>query len=218
MDPSPHTGPDSASTTAPAADPVARALLPVLLHGVNNATQLLVGLRALLDIPGGDALFAQRSEDLGAASTAMYDHGFALAVVSTAGGANMLMARRHAGGIGILWGLALQSEERTGETRVACTGTPPAQRSTALDGWQLPWSAAALFLLASNADGAEAWRWAWGESGELTGQKSGEPTGLSQADVAAVAERVPGARIELEGATLRWSAPAEWLDLDGGPA
>ena len=41
-------------------DPLVAQLLPVVVHEVNNATQLLVGLKAMLQIPGGDALFAAR--------------------------------------------------------------------------------------------------------------------------------------------------------------
>ena len=56
---------------------VPRALLPVLIHEMNNGTQLLVGFRSLLDIPGGEALFGQKAGELADGSRKLEDLGFA---------------------------------------------------------------------------------------------------------------------------------------------
>ena len=45
-------------------DPCVQALMPVLLHELNNQTQLLTGLRAVLDMGGAEDLFAARADDL----------------------------------------------------------------------------------------------------------------------------------------------------------
>ncbi len=191
-------------------DPVAKVLLPVLVHEVNNTTQLLVGLRALLDIPGGDALFAERTEDLARASQRMDELGFALAVLASANGSNMLLARRDERAISILWRLAVQSLERSGEAKVAVFGDPPLMASSALDGWQLPWSAAAVLLVASEATGVDSWRWRWEDDGRLVGRCASDIREL-EALLTAIAERVPGVSITHETATLTWSVPDSML-------
>jgi len=191
-------------------DPVAKVLLPVLVHEVNNTTQLLVGLRALLDIPGGEALFAERTDDLARASQRMDELGFALAVLATANGSNMLLARRDERAIRILWQLAIQSLERSGEAQVAVSGEPPLMASSALNGWQLPWSAAAVLLVASEAAGVDAWRWRWDEGGRLIG-RCASGNGASETMFAAIAERVPGVSITHENDALTWSVPDSML-------
>ena len=187
---------------ASTSDPVARTLIPVLVHEVNNTTQLLVGLRALLDLPGGEELFSKRADELARASQQMDDLGFALAVLATANGANMLLARRNRRAVEILWSLAVRSLERSGEARVSCA---------ARDGWQAPWSAAALLLTASEHCGVETWRWRWGDDGALVGRSGG--SGELAADaIDAIASRVPGATIESRAGEVEWRLPDAWLE------
>ncbi len=114
---------------------VPRALLPVLIHEMNNGTQLLVGFRSLLDIPGGEALFGQKAGELADGSRKLEDLGFALAVLSTSSGANMLMARRERRGIQILWDLARRTLERSGEYGVHVQGVFSRGSSVGLDRW-----------------------------------------------------------------------------------
>ena len=95
---------------------VPRALLPVLIHEMNNGTQLLGGFRSLLEIPGGEALFAQKAGELAQGSSKLEELGFALAVVSTSSGANMLLARRERRGIEILWELTLRTSCHRGKS------------------------------------------------------------------------------------------------------
>ncbi|MEM1449616.1 MAG: hypothetical protein AAF957_21300 [Planctomycetota bacterium] len=196
---------------ASTSDPVARTLIPVLVHEVNNTTQLLVGLRALLDLPGGEELFSKRADELARASQQMDDLGFALAVLATANGANMLLARRNRRAVEILWSLAVRSLERSGEARVSCEGAPPSVAPSALDGWQAPWSAAALLLTASEHCGVETWRWRWGDDGALVGRSGG--SGELAADaIDAIASRVPGATIESRAGEVEWRLPDAWLE------
>ncbi|MEM9379254.1 MAG: hypothetical protein AAGB93_04820 [Planctomycetota bacterium] len=194
----------------PTSDPVARTLIPVLVHEVNNTTQLLVGLRALLDLPGGEDLFSKRADELARASEQMNDLGFALAVLATANGADMLLARRSRRAVEILWTLAVRSLERSGEARVSCEGAPPDLSPHALDGWQVPWSAAALLLTASEQCGIDAWRWRWRDDGALVGRCEGR--GLTDEAVGAIAARVPGATVESRTGEVEWRLPDAWLD------
>ncbi len=212
------TDPAAASTS----DPVARVLLPVLLHEVNNATQLLVGLRAILELPGGEAMFNSRADDLGRTSHMMDDLGFALAVVATAGGANMLLARRDERSVRILWDLAKKALTRGGGVKITDSGEPPLTAPSALDGWQLAWSVAALLIAASGDDGARAERWVWkwrttDEGGaELVGflaEEAGAAEGVLGTDtLALVRERVsPLGALVTEGQFVRWSVAPDWV-------
>ena len=188
---------------------VSRALLPVLIHEMNNGTQLLVGFRSLLDLPGGEVLFAQKAGELAAGSSRLEDLGFALAVLSTAGGADMLMARRERRGLRILWELGTQALERSGPGSVHVQGAPPLIRPDALAGWEVPWAGAALLLLAAEAADAEDWRWRW-DGASLTG-RAPAAVELDPAALAHIAERVPGSRIVHDGEALRWDLAAEWV-------
>lgn len=188
---------------------VPRALLPVLIHEMNNGTQLLVGFRSLLDIPGGEALFGQKASELAAGSSRLEDLGFALAVISTASGADMLMARRERRGLAILWDLAVRTLERSGEHRVRVQGEPPELAPSALTGWEVPWCAAAVLLYASEEAGVEEWRWRW-DGGTLTG-RSERPVTLDPAVLGELAERVPGSRITHDGEALVWDLAAGWV-------
>ena len=202
-------------------DPVARVLLPVLLHEVNNATQLLVGLRAILELPGGEAMFNSRADDLGRTSHMMDDLGFALAVVATAGGANMLLARRDERSVRILWDLTKQALTRGGGVTITDLGEPPLIASAALGGWQLTWSVAALLIAASGDDGARTERWVWKwrstEAGgtELVGFLAEDLGSANEAlgseTLALIQDRIaPLGQLATEGQFVRWSVPAEW--------
>jgi hypothetical protein len=211
------TEPAAASTS----DPVARVLLPVLLHEVNNATQLLVGLRAILELPGGEAMFNSRADDLGRTSHMMDDLGFALAVVATAGGANMLLARRDDRSIRILWDLAKKALTRGGGVKIADSGEPPLTAPDALDGWQLAWAVAALLIAASGDDGARAERWVWkwrttdaGDAelvGFLTEEEGPAMNVLGDGTLALIAERIaPQGSVVAEGQFVRMSLAQAW--------
>lgn len=189
---------------------VPRALLPVLIHEMNNGTQLLVGFRSLLDIPGGEALFGQKAGELADGSRKLEDLGFALAVLSTSSGANMLMARRERRGIQILWDLARRTVERSGEYGVHVQGAPPELRPSALTGWEVPWAAAALLLVASEAMGVNAWRWRW--DGRTLRGRAGAAVRLNEAALASIIERVPGSQISIDGESLTWELAAEWVE------
>lgn len=208
-------------------DPVARVLLPVLLHEVNNATQLLVGLRAILELPGGEAMFNSRADDLGRTSHMMNDLGFALAVVATAGGANMLLARRDERSVRILWDLAKKALTRGGGLCIKDSGEPPLTSPAALDGWQLPWAVAALLIAASGDDGARVERWVWKwvtgdtDAAELVGFVA-EDLGPAEQVIGADTLAFIGERIQhqgslaAEGQFVRLTIPAAWIRTANG--
>lgn len=192
-------------------DPLVAALLPAVVHEVNNATQLLVGLKAMLEIPGGDALFASRANDLAATSTRMSDLGFAMAVLATASGADMLMARRDARSIEILWSLAIKTVQRDTGLEIDVSGSPPRTRPDALDGWQVAWSAASLPIICMGSSSAESWSWVWRPDGSLGGSS---PSGseIDSRSFAPLVEHAPGLRIEAAPGSIEWIPRPEWLE------
>ena len=64
--------------TASTSDPLARALLPAVMHGLNNATQLLSALNALAGRDDDDGWLEKRSADLARTSREIEDLGYAL--------------------------------------------------------------------------------------------------------------------------------------------
>ena len=192
-------------------DPLVARLLPVVVHEVNNATQLLVGLKAMLEIPGGEALFASRANDLASASTRMADLGLAMAILATAAGADMLMARRDPRSVEIVWTLGIKAVQRDTGADIAVNGAPPRTRSDALDGWQVAWSAASLPVICAELSGAQAWSWSWRADGSLRGSSPSAPE-IDAERWAPLLERVPGLRIESAPGSIEWIPRPEWFE------
>ena len=192
-------------------DPLVARLLPVVVHEVNNATQFLVGLKAMLEIPGGDALFASRANDLASTSARMGDLGLAMAILATASGADMLMARRDPRSIEILWGLAIKAVQRDSAAEVEVSGAPPRTRPDALDGWQVAWSAASLPVLCAGSSEASEWSWAWRDDGSLIG-RSETDAGIDARVLTPLLERAPGLRVEAASGAIEWIPRLEWLE------
>lgn len=92
----------------------ARAVLPALLHDVNNTTQRLVAVRAVLDL-GVASLAGEAGEDLGWAATRSHEHGWLLGVIGAALGVDVAGERHAPGGLRAVLKLAaagLAREER----------------------------------------------------------------------------------------------------------
>ena len=95
-----------------AIDPWVAAWMPVLLHELNNQTQLLTGLRAVLELGDADELFYARADDLVRAGERTRDLGYAMAVMGSAHGADVLLARRDRRGLQHMLGLAALAASR----------------------------------------------------------------------------------------------------------
>jgi hypothetical protein len=191
-------------------DPLVRAALPVLLHGLANTTQLLTGLRSALAFEGGEALFASRAGDLAGASGRIGDLGYALAVLGSASGADLLLARREPRGLAILVGIADEVVRRDGRV-LAGPEELPLLAPQAQDGWQLPWAVASL-LLASANDHAEGALVPWGLAAGPRGWELALPAGTQvETGLERVLPRLRGAEAEREGERWRLALPAPWL-------
>lgn len=190
-------------------DPLVRALLPVLIHKLGNTTQLLTGLNAMLHVEGGEDLFAGRVGDLGHASGQVHELGFALAVLGSAAGADLLLARREPRGVALLVELAGGALRRTGR-RLAPVDVP-GLAPDALDGWQVPWGiASVVFAAGETLDESDTldWSCAAHERGWRVTVPSSAPVDQR---IERVLPRLPGADAEREGARTALVLPPAWL-------
>jgi hypothetical protein len=208
---------NSDSAALRSSDPLAVALLPVLLHKLAGTTQLLSGLNALLGIEGGEEFALTRSDDLGAASKTAHDLGWLMAVLASAGGTNLLLERREPRGITIVLDVLSDALSRTGRAMRGTGLAPPALAPDVLDGWQVPWSIGALLLAAANdlpPDVALDWSL---ETSDAGGVRLSANAGDSVARIAPlVEERLPGAELAVGEGRFALSLPADWLARDAG--
>lgn len=197
------------------ADPLAAALLPVLLHRLGNATQLLTGMNAMLGVEGGEELFARRAGDLAECSARVHELGWALAVLGSGVGADLLLERREPRGLAILIELVGDACRRSGAARVEAPRELPRLTPRALNGWELPWVVAALVQAAAREargprlewDLTEAEDGSWRLSvagGPALGARAEELVGL-----------LPGAGWSQAEGRGELRLPAEWLRAPG---
>jgi hypothetical protein len=83
-------------------------MLPVLLHKLNNVTQVFSGLHSLLTVTGDAALLVERSDDLDYAAAQLHRLGWLVGMIGAAQGADLLLARREAPGL--RWSLEALAE------------------------------------------------------------------------------------------------------------
>jgi len=126
-------------------DPLAEALFPVLIHRLNNATQILSSLNAVLGAEVGDSLLGGSSKDLADASRDVHELGWLLGVLASAGGADLLLERREKQGLRILVhavrdGLRRQGRDLEQPGGGARSELLPSPAPDADDGWQTPWA------------------------------------------------------------------------------
>ena len=142
--------------------------LPVLLHRLANHTQWMTGFRSLLQIPGGEALLASKSEDLSQAGRRFQEVGWLMAVLGSAQGGNLLLARREPQGLALMFdlvqeGLQREARERGGGAVMTAPDRWPDLAPSALDGWQIPFAFGSL-LLGAYRDGSQTGKPVrWGE-------------------------------------------------------
>jgi len=189
-------------------DALSTALLPVLLHEVANVTQTLTGLNAILAMEGGSQLFAERAHDLARSGHTASDLGWALAVLGTAGGSNLLLARREPRGLSILFSLLHKACRREELTLSEPTTDLPLLAPACLDGWQLPWALASL-VLGSARDGGGDWQLSASHGHWVFSWGTGTACGAS---AEAIVRQLPGALFvaNSEG-PLQLRLPGEWL-------
>jgi hypothetical protein len=187
-------------SASPIFDPLARALLPLLLEQLGAATD---------DLDGAAGDPRRTLETLGDSGRAA---GWVLGVLSSATGADMLLARREETGLTALLLLVQEALERRGRG-LAGMGRPPLLAPGVGRGWELPWAIGSLLLVGAGSLGdGERLVHAWEHDGEEVRLVGG---GRVDDELRACARRalelLPEARFEeLEDAWVL-ALPAGWL-------
>jgi hypothetical protein len=126
---------------------LAAALLPVVLHRINNTTQLLLGVRAMID--GGGAKIPDRcSSDLGVAAADAHELGWLLGLLAGGLGTDLLLKRHESAGLAPLLRVVRDASRRKGhvvELRQASLPLVSASADGALVCWTIAlvvWNAA----------------------------------------------------------------------------
>ena len=102
---------------------LAAALLPALVHRINNTTQLLVVLRAVLSDPDAEVL-AQAGPDLAQAARAAEEQGWLLGLLARSLGTDLLLAREERDGLGVTLGLLAETLRRERKELTLPTSLP----------------------------------------------------------------------------------------------
>jgi hypothetical protein len=90
---------------------LAAALLPALVHRINNTTQLLVVLRSLLADPD-DGVLAVAGPDLARAAAEAEQQGWLLGILARSVGTDVLLAREERRGLGTALALVAEALRR----------------------------------------------------------------------------------------------------------
>jgi len=200
-------------------DPLAAALLPVLVHRMNNTTQLLSNLRAVLQHAGGRDWLGERSGDLASAYTELDGAGYLLAVLSSACGADLLLARREPRGVALMVAAVGEVVRREGGRFVEPCRPLPDQAPGVHAGWQLAWGFGALLLGSARSCGLQGTAFEWqlleeSEAWVLVG--SCVPADEFASLVPRLAERLPEAELDVRKGGWSWRLPAAWLSRADG--
>ena len=201
----------------PALDPLAAALLPVLLHKLNNTTQLLSGFATLLAMRGGQEMLVERTDDLAGASLSVDELGWLLAVLASACGANLLLARREARGLEILVAMLRDALRREHSVVLESCEPLPQLHPAPLDGWQVPWAVGTL-LWSSGCELESGARLTWHAAFADEHFVIEAPASPRSEDAATrVAERLPGAQVTCNTERWRLALPRAWVQCPSPP-
>ncbi len=144
-------------------DPLSKALLPVLIHELNNATQLLTSLNALLAIPGGERFLTERAPDMTSVGEEVLDLGWLMAALATASGDDLLLARRHETGLDVMVHYVRKALRRDGRDAAEPESPLPRIANGTGSGWEAAW-AVGVFLLSLGSEQAEPLAWTWSQT------------------------------------------------------
>lgn len=209
MNPEGHLGGPAAPPRT--LDPLVALLLPTVIHRLGNATQLISGLNSMLGFGDAESLemVAGRAGDLTRAGEKAERVGYALGVLGSAQGAELLLARREPRGLE--WMLDFLAEGLRREGRELAPAALPKLTPAACDGWQPPWAVArALLAAAEGPGGAGAWSLELTEAGWSLRADDPDP-GAWETLREDLVRHAPEVRV-LEGPGARCLFPSGWFE------
>ncbi len=179
-------------------------MLPVLLHRIGNASQLLSNLDALLEVR--PAALDERSEDLAAAGEIVDDAGWLLALLASASGARLLLDRRESHGLAPLLACVRACLRREGRDLDDADGPLPALSPGVASGWELPWYVASvLYLSGRELEPRRSLAWS------IERRPSGWRIACARTTDARPDLALDGIRDRFEGDRRVLEIPADWL-------
>ena len=140
-------------------DSLVVALLPVVVHELNNATQMLTSYNALFGMPEGAALLEARAEDLASVGEELQELGWLVGALASSAGQNLLLARRRADGLGPLVRMLRKGLRRQSKDLVLPESELPHLSVTHGAGWEVVWAVGTLLWSAASRS-MEPLRWA----------------------------------------------------------
>lgn len=202
-----------------AGDRLTAALLPVLMHRLNNATQLLQALGSLAALDAGRDWVGERSADLGATAADVEELGYVLAVAASGSGADLLQERREARGL-VPMVAAVRDALRRERRGLGEPAAPlPDLAGDAGRGWEAPWAVASVLLAAGRDGGGEgALEWAFEPAGEGARLRTRVAPGAALRELAPrIAQAAPGLRLRLDAGEAVLELPPGWLVFRARP-
>ena len=192
-------------------DPLPSVLLPVLIHELNNATQLLTSLNTLLGVPGGEKFLSERAGDMASVGDEVVDLGWLLAALASAAGDDMLMTRRHEHGLEIAANYVRKALRRNGRDTRLPEGALPRISNESGAGWEAAW-AFGLFLFYTGGSQENATAWSWRRDGSAWLFEA--EAALENADAARVLliSKLDAATFECTERTVRLRLPGALLE------
>jgi hypothetical protein len=191
-------------------DQLAAAMMPVVLHRLNNTTQLLTGLNALLALDRSQSLFERRAEDVAYAARVVDELGWVLAVLASASGADVLLERRRCDGLRPMLETVRDALRRDGsdlELPAALPGLEPEVGH----GWELSWAFAAwLWTARRTCAGDFSWSVRWEGDVCRVACSGGDRRALGELALT-IGARLGESRFELDGGEPSFVVPARWL-------
>lgn len=177
------------------ADPLAPALLPVVVHELNNATQLLTTMNSMLSMPEGAGFLEARAADLSAVSEEMLELGWLVGALSSAAGDDLLQARRRSDGLDCLVRLVRKGLRRQNKDLGLHEGELPRLSSTHGEGWEAAWAIGAfLWCGAANCEASLQWTYSNGADGFALEMDQELPDARGFETL--LEDKVPAARLE----------------------
>jgi len=186
-------------------------MLPVLLHRIGNAAQLLSGLDALLAVD--PAALEARAGDLAETSGQVGEIGWLLALAASAIGGNLLLERRERDGLDPLVVCVRACLRREGRDLERAPRRLPRLAPGVGEGWELPWAVGSLLYFGGRSAGErvplrwsieplrEDWRIAC----------TAKPGSDADRWIARPLERLPAGRFSRAEGEMALEFPRSWL-------
>lgn len=195
-------------------DPLVARLLPVLMHRLNNATQLMSNLHAMGQYEPETDWLKSHCDDLAECSVGIEQAGYLLAVLASSSGANLLLERREERGVEIMVRAVLEAVRRDGGQ---IQGTPrelPNQSPQVHNGWELPWAFGSLLYQSTCGPETEGVPLDW----QLLREESTwvlvcslVPDDHFESLQPLLAARLPETQLDVCTQGWSWRLPADWL-------